>query len=132
MGVGVWEPGDKAENNEVDAILLARLIKFARLVGDTVTSAALREHQLESAHWLMTLEADTWALANDLASKDLVRLIRFFTLLEAQISGWDAGKRSPVIALVKLLQARNEFDPALRKWIKANTDNRYLPYGSVL
>ena len=132
MNVGVWEPGGTAENNALDAALVAKLINCAQEVGDKITSAALKEHQLESAQWLMTLNLEAWTLADALASPDLVQLIRFFTLIEAQISGWDAGASSPVIPLVTLLKAREAFDPALRRWIKAHTDNRYLPYGSVL
>ncbi len=132
MGVGVWEPGNKVEAQAVDAALLARLVAFASLVGDagTALGEALKDSRLEP--WLMTLEADAWLLADTLATADIIRLIRCFTLLEAQISGWNAGRTSPVIPLVKLLRQRGEFDPALRKWIKANTDNRYLPYGSAL
>ena len=132
MNVGVWAPGGVAKNNVLDADLVAKLLNCAQEAGDKLTSEALREHQLESAQWLMTLELEAWTLANALSSQDLVQLIRFFTLVEAQISGWDAGASSPVIPLVKLLKAREAFDPALRKWIKAHTDNRYLPYGSAL
>ena len=49
-----------------------------------------------------------------------------------QLPGWDGGVRSPVIYLVKLMKERGLFTPELRKWIKKNTDNRYLPNGSVL
>ncbi len=134
MGVGVWEPGNTVAAPAVDAALLARLVAFASLVGDAVTplGEALKDSGLESAPWLMTLEADAWLLAEALDTADISRLIRCFTLLEAQISGWNGGQTSPVIPLVKLLRQRGEFDPALRKWIKANTDNRYLPYGSAL
>ncbi|MFT7688808.1 MAG: hypothetical protein ACI9FB_004173, partial [Candidatus Azotimanducaceae bacterium] len=33
---------------------------------------------------------------------------------------------------VKVLKKRQLFDAELRKWIKANTENRYLPNGAVL
>ena len=49
-----------------------------------------------------------------------------------QLPGWEAGKKNPVIYLVRILKDRDGFDPELRKWIKTNTDNRYLPYGSAL
>jgi hypothetical protein len=37
-----------------------------------------------------------------------------------------------VIPLVKMLKERGDFDADLRKWIKSNTKNRYLPYGSAI
>ena len=63
--------------------------------------------------------------------EDILVLIKLFTLIEV-LPGWDAGSKSPVIALSKLLKRRNAFTPDIRKWIKSNTDNRYLPYGSAL
>ena len=80
----------------------------------------------------MSLGSKAWQLATNLSSADIEPLIRLFTLLERQVPGWDAGNKSPVIPLVKLLKARDDFSPELRKWIKANTENRYLPYGSAL
>ena len=29
------------------------------------------------------------------------------------------------------VRRRDAFDDDLRRWIKAHTDNRYLPYGSI-
>jgi hypothetical protein len=55
-----------------------------------------------------------------------------FTLAEMHFQGWEAGKQNPVVYLVRMLRARGEFSADLRKWIRANTDNRYLPYGSAL
>jgi hypothetical protein len=37
-----------------------------------------------------------------------------------------------VIYLVRLLKQRGTFEPELRQWIKANTDNRYLPNGALV
>ena len=45
---------------------------------------------------------------------------------------WEAGNKSPVIPLVKILKERGDFEADLRKWIKSNTKNRYLPNGSAL
>ena len=36
------------------------------------------------------------------------------------------------IYLVKILKGRSAFRPELRKWVKTNSDNRYLPHGAVL
>ena len=129
MGVEVWEPG---AGKELDKGLLTRLVALAGEVGEAVMPAHLSHQGLESAAWVMRLEAGAWALADDLDSDDIVRLIRLFTLLEFQLSGWEAGRQSPVIPLVKVLRHRGEFDSTLRKWIKAHTDNRYLPHGSAL
>jgi hypothetical protein len=81
---------------------------------------------------LMKSGGQAWEIAEILADEDIKRLIIFLTLAEQQLTGWEAGKLSPVIDLVRILKQREAFHPELRKWIKANTDNRYLPNGPVL
>lgn len=82
----------------------------------------------------MRLPAPHWQeLAENLSAEDVYQAIRFFTLAEQQLSGWEAGDQSPVIALNKLLRKRGE--PLSRDqvmWIKKNTDNHYLPNGAIL
>jgi hypothetical protein len=87
--------------------------------------------QLAGAHW-MKQQAEYWQAAAALSDEDLQRMITFFTLAEMQLSGWDAGKQSPVIYLVRMLKQRGTFTAELRQWIKANTDNRYLPNGALV
>jgi hypothetical protein len=81
---------------------------------------------------MMKLEESEWHLAEPLSAEDLVGLIRFFTLAEMQLQGWEAGSKNPVIYFVRMLKSRGEFPPELRKWVRANTDNRYLPNGAAL
>lgn len=76
-------------------------------------------------------KADWQAAAATLDSKALLALIRFFTLAE-QLPGWESGARSPVIPLARALKARGDYPDDLTAWIKAHTDNRFLPYGSLL
>ena len=80
----------------------------------------------------MQQEAVVFDVAMGLDDGELDDLIRLFTLAEMQLPGWEAGKKSPVIYLVRILKARDAFSADLRRWVKANTDNRYLPNGSAL
>lgn len=75
--------------------------------------------------------ADWAAMASSLDTGDIVALIRLFTLAE-RLPGWDAGPRSPVIALAAELKGRDAYPADLTRWIRANSDNRFLPYGSLL
>jgi hypothetical protein len=61
-----------------------------------------------------------------------VALIRFFTRAEMAFAAWKGGDRSPVIALAAELKRRGDFPDGLTAWIRANSDNRFLPYGSLL
>ena len=72
------------------------------------------------------------AAAQDLSTQDLVALIRLFTLGEGQFSSWQAGAKSAVIKLVRIMKARKEMTPELSAWIKTNTDNRFLPHGDLM
>ncbi|MDA9680137.1 hypothetical protein N9U06_01615, partial [Gammaproteobacteria bacterium] len=98
---------------------------------------ALDEGMLDKAgvsdgNWVMTVGPAAWEGARALDSDTAISLVRLFTLVEEQISGWEAGNKSPVIPLVKILKERGDFEAGLRKWIKSNTKNRYLPYGSAI
>ena len=76
-------------------------------------------------------KSDWKAAAAELASSQLVSLVRLFTLAE-RLPGWEAGARSPVIPLAAALKDRGDYPDDLTAWIKANTDNRFLPYGSLM
>ncbi|MGE0624211.1 MAG: hypothetical protein AB7I04_05670 [Pseudomonadales bacterium] len=76
-------------------------------------------------------KTDWQAATADLDSKDLIALIRLFTLAE-RLPGWESGARSPVIPMARLLKSRGDYPDDLTAWIKANTANRFLPYGSLL
>ncbi len=133
MSIGVWEPGksDQPEVQEISEDELKSLLSLLEEDDLSQLENLLGDKTQAFAH-LMKQEEAAWAVAEKLPDEALVILVRFFTLAEMQLSGWDAGKTSPVIYLVKTLKARDAFPADLRKWIKANTDNRYLPYGSAL
>ncbi len=74
-----------------------------------------------------------WAeAAEKFGDDEVVRLIRVFTLGEMRYAGWQAGDKSPVIALVRILKEREAYTKELGAWIKSHTTNRYLPHGSLL
>jgi len=75
---------------------------------------------------------DWAAAASRLVEDDLQALIRVFTKGEKEIPGWEAGAKSPVIPLVRELKKRGAFTAELSSWIKANSDNRFLPHGSLM
>ena len=128
MSVESFDPA--ANTTPVNAANVGRLLE--------ASSAAAPDfglQQLERARLapLMTAAANDWqAAVADLTSADLVSLVRFLTLAEEAISGWQAGAKSPVISLVKVLKSRGDYPKELTAWIKANTNNRFLPHGSLM
>ena len=133
MAIGEWNPeGSKQKTVGIDVEFLLNMVQLASDNDLTDISVMLDESQISQGAVLMTLDTASWDCISDWDDRRLVALIRFFTLAEMQLPGWQGGNKSPVIALVKLLKKRNAFPQELSRWIKANTDNRYLPYGSAL
>ena len=127
--INIWEPKRPVH---LDAGKLRHLVAVMQRADPGNLAAALSEEEIDAEAGLMKQPEAAWAVAGELGDADIEALIRFFTLAEMQLPGWEAGSKSPVIYLVRILKQRDSFTADLRKWIKANTDNRYLPYGSVL
>jgi hypothetical protein len=124
--VGVWQPEDAPLN----ASTLVRLSEAS----DFIDEPTLGLTADEIAKWasVMRRDAQTWAalIARE-PDVRLIRLVKFFTVAEMRLPGWEAGARSPVIRIVAELRRRNAYPAELTAWIKANSTNRYLPYGSL-
>ena len=133
MAIGTWQPPNKpSEATKISDQLLERFISLGSESGAADLGSRLTAAEISEGAVLMTINRSNWDFLRDRDTDCLTSLIRFFTLAETQLPGWQAGNKSPVIPLVAMLKERNEFPAELRKWIKSNTDNRYLPYGSVL
>lgn len=132
MSVESFDPG--AASVAVDEASVTRLLQASQLVGDSEAhDFGLSQLERASMAGLITAPAKEWhEAAQSLSNEQIESLVRFFTLAEEAISGWEAGAKSPVVPLVKVLKARGNYDPALTRWIKANTSNRFLPRGSLM
>jgi|TARA_B110000263_G_C15270774_1_gene493365 hypothetical protein len=129
MAVGVWEPQKSLDISEASLRALAASYRTGQ---SETLSDFLDDTTIKANATLMQQEAVVFDVAMGLDDGELDDLIRLFTLAEMQLPGWEAGKKSPVIYLVRILKARDAFSADLRRWVKANTDNRYLPNGSAL
>ena len=128
MAIGVWEP---KKENSIDAEKLKEILSFVASSDLIDLKAVLPQSIVQSDSFLMKKEEADWACLSEFSDTDLILLVKFFTLVEMQIGGWEGEKTSPVIYIVKVLKKRSAFEPELRKWIKASTDNRYLPNGAI-
>jgi len=133
MALGSWDP-DAAQSAAAISIDPSRLQKFIAwsqqqkldeletLLGDDSQSLA----------GLMRLDSETWLQAvNDLSSEDIVELVRFFAVAE-NLPGWEAGEKSPVIPLARILRQRGDkLDRDFLLWLRSVNNNRFLPYGPL-
>ncbi len=116
----------------LNATTLARLLEAAQHLQEPRFGLRDDEVQRLAAVAVHQDAADWAAVAEPLSSAELEDLIRLFTLAEGTLPGWQAEARSPVIPLARVLRTRNAFPEPLAAWIKDNTDNRFLPYGSLM
>lgn len=83
--------------------------------------------------WMKQPRSQWQSVLEPLETDTLINLVRFFTLAEQRWAGWEAGDKNPAIWICKVLKPRGAFpDAELTRWIKDNTDNRFLPYGNPL
>ncbi|MEM7101252.1 MAG: hypothetical protein AAF541_23530 [Pseudomonadota bacterium] len=88
-----------------------------------------KAHQAELA---FTVTSDQWGDHIDaLDDGELISLARFFTLMEDRQMSWAAADKSAVIPIVRALKQRKAYSSELTRWIKANTQNKFLPHGSL-
>ena len=129
MAVDSFDPASMQPSitPEVLSELLALATRLAEpLYG--MDAAAIRRTAVVARHGTV----DWAATAATLTVQDLQALIKVFAKGEKEIPGWEAGAKSPVIPLVRELKKRGAYSPELTIWIKANSENRFLPHGSLM
>ena len=124
--VGSWEP-DPPELSEVHRKILGVAIQA---IGQP--QLGLSAVQQETIRQAARATAESWTnFAQEQSSDAIASWIRALTRAEMVLEGLELGDRSPVIALARLLKRRGDYPDDLTAWVKANTDNRFLPYGSL-
>lgn len=126
MTVDSWQPSPETGN--IDSKTLERLLNAA-------TSFESDQNFTPDLNWIQPLakaDAIKWRDAvQDLADDQLILLIKMLTILEA-LQNWDLAEKSPVVTIFKVYKKKSGIDKDLVKWVKAHTDNQYLPFGPLL
>lgn len=134
MSLGSWDPKAATADSslQLERDLLERLINFSREDSLTQLEQLLVDAEKQRLAGLMQIEHPLWhTAAEPLADNDLVHLIRFFAVAE-NLPGWEAGQKSPVIPLAKVLRGRGvRLDKPLLQWLREVNPNRFLPYGPL-
>ena len=134
MSLGSWDPNAEQAKNDVqlDSKLLQRYIAISQnqQLEQLAQLLSTDEQQLQAG--LMQLTREQWFdAAQSLSDDEIEHLMRFFTMAE-QLPGWDGGANSPVIWLGKVLKQRGTgINRELLLWIKAHSDNQFLPHGAL-
>jgi hypothetical protein len=134
MSLGSWDPKINSETTpfDIDITVLKRFVGYAtgqqldqlsQLLNAQEQQRFAAYMQLDGAYWQQSVVA--------LSSDEIEALMRFFTVAE-QLAGWEAGAKSPVIPLGRMLKQRAVgINRELTLWIKAHSNNQYLPHGPL-
>ncbi len=127
MSVGAWDPAEQIV--ALSDSVLAELLAAAERLDEEGFGLPMAEVSRLAA--TARLKPEAWQAAAALDDAQLIQLVRLYTLAEGQFPDWKAGSASPVIALCRLLRQRGAWPADLTAWIKAHSDNKFLPYGSL-
>ncbi|WP_394169658.1 hypothetical protein [Saccharospirillum alexandrii] len=131
MSLGTWTPDNTAPQPPTrDTLIQAATLGQA----DADFFPAQAPDALNELHeWMKQPQSQWQPELEPLETETLIALVRFFTLAEQHWAGWEAGDKNPAIWICKTLKPRGAFpDVELTRWVKAHTDNRFLPYGNPL
>ena len=82
---------------------------------------------------LMAANLDQWqTLIDATPSPTLTKWLRVVVLAEVHLPGCERGAKSPAIPMARTLRTRNAYPKELTPWIRSVSNNRFLPYGSLL
>ncbi len=124
--VGSWTPA-AAELGETHREALLRVAD-----GVLAERFSVEGDDLERVRQVMTATKSAIATFIDgVDSETLIQWVRVATRAEV-IPGCDVGAKSPVIAMARLLRERGDYPDTLTAWIRSQSNNRFLPYGSLM
>jgi hypothetical protein len=132
MTIGSWDP-TATSGFTISSSILDKFAQLANANQLTDLTEHLSGDEIQYQAPIMRLDFQNWqnAAANS-DTQTLIALIRFFTIAEKQLPGWEGQEKSPVIYLNKLLKLRKEpLDKDMLRWIRANSNNRFLPNGAL-
>ena len=129
MSVGAWNPS--AQVTELSAAVLTELTSLADHLNEE--DFGLSPDDIDRLAGVAHADRVDWqAAAGELDGPELIALVRLYTLAEGRFLSWKAGANSPVVVLAKALRDRGAWPADLTAWIKRHSDNKFLPYGSLL
>lgn len=135
MAVGSFDPSNKNSTSDVnpaDLLEFSKASESLELENFGLDELAIARLAPLARHAPGSGGADWAQVVESMDNSAIIGLIKLFTLAESRLSGWESGAKSPVVALAAVLRGQEAYPKELTSWIKANTSNRFLPYGSLM
>lgn len=131
--VDVWQPTSDA-GNAPDLTVLKNLALKSDALQQGQPLATINDSELASARsWIQLSEAAWQESIQQLTDLERLQLATFYTVAEVKLSGWQARDKNPAIWIFRYLKKNGQLpEKEFIKALKSQTDNRFIPYGSVL
>ncbi len=131
--VDTWQPTASNTVISVDILLeLSTKVTSQESINDDIKT--LNENEINLIASYINAPQAAWEKAIENFSKaQILNLCMIFTKGEMQFSNWTFSSKNPTIYLLRYLKAQNiAVEKDFVRWLKKQTDNRYIPYGPAL
>jgi hypothetical protein len=131
--VDTWQP-----NKGSDTVSATDLQRVANLIssqsGAKEDIKQLSDSDIELfASYMNATEAAWIGAIRGLSDEQVLNLCMLFTLGEMEFPTWSFAGKNPCIYFLRHLKAKKTIvEKDFIRWLKKQTDNRYIPYGPVL
>lgn len=131
--VDTWQPSE-----QITSISAEKLLGFASLISsqENIQEDVMRleSADVELINSLLNAPQSAWLMATkDFTDTQVLNLCMLFTVGEMKYPGWTFGSKNPTIYFLRHLKAENRAaEKDFVRWLKKQTDNRYIPYGPAL
>ena len=131
--VDTWQP-----SSSNDVISEQKLAYFSALIKSQEDAKQnikdLIDEDIKLIESLINAPQSAWIKAIEGLSVEQVKnLCVFFTVGEMEFSNWAFASKNPTIYFIKHLKTQSTpLEKDFIRWLKKQTDNRYIPYGAAL
>jgi hypothetical protein len=131
--VDTWQPTEQKTTISAERLSnIAALISSQESIEEDVMSLDNSDVDLINSYLHMPQSA--WLKAiEDFNDAQILNLCMLFTIGEMKYPAWTFGSKNPTIYFLRHLKAENRAaEKDFVRWLKKQTDNRYIPYGPAL
>ncbi|CCK76522.1 conserved hypothetical protein [Oleispira antarctica RB-8] len=131
--VDTWQPSEQITSISAKKLLgLASLINGKNTIEDDIKHLESADIELISSY--LNAPQSAWLKAiEEFTDTQILDLCMLFTVGEMKFPTWTFGSKNPTIYFLRHLKAENRAaEKDFVRWLKKQTDNRYIPYGPAL
>ena len=128
--IGQWNPGEPAPLLPPQPQQLQTL---AATAADLLQGKDDPDLLQRAAGWIKLSEAQWHEACSTLTDDELLAVAGFYVKAEMTLSGFESGAANPAIAIFRHLKQLGRLPGKdVIRALKAETANRYIPYGKVM